>query len=75
MSENITVQEKLRENGADEGRNTSDYWLDSLRVNLCLRCGVSNVGLMKTDNYTSKIFEDVNTQAHKSLECDIYMEG
>jgi len=27
---------------------------------------------MKTDNYTSKYFEDVNTQAHKSLGCDIY---
>jgi len=60
---------KIREDGADERWNESDNWLGS--VTWCVRCGVLNVGMMKTDNYTFQNFEDVNSQADKSLGSDI----
>jgi len=64
---------KIREAGADERWKESDYWLGSLTW--CVRCGVLSVGLMETDNYTFQSFEDVNSQAHKSLGFDIYIDG
>jgi hypothetical protein len=54
---------EIREDGADERRNASGYWLGSLTW--CVRCGASNTGMKKTDNFTGKNFEDINAEAHK----------
>lgn len=53
MSGNLKVKMLLTVDGADERRNASEYWLNS--VNWCMRSGALNIVLMKADNYGTSV--------------------
>jgi hypothetical protein len=50
---NLSVKIALSVDGAEERRNASEYWLNS--VTWCMRSGALNVGLMKVDNYGTSV--------------------